>query len=42
MYIIVDFVKRSVLTIVDEIWRYRNDRYYYYDTTLLSQRAEMD
>ena len=26
----VDLVKRSVLTLVGEIWRYRNDHYYYY------------
>ena len=30
MYIIVDLVKRDLLTLVSEIQRYRNDRYYYY------------
>ena len=26
MYIIVNLVKRGVLTLVGEIWRYKNDR----------------
>ena len=30
VYIIVDFVKRGVLTLVGEVRRYRNDRYYYH------------
>ena len=27
--LILDLVKRSVLILVGEIWRYRNDHYYY-------------
>ena len=30
VYIIVDLVKCGVLTLVGEIWCYRNDLYYYY------------
>ena len=30
VYIIIDLVERRVLTLVGEIWRYRNDRYRYY------------
>ena len=29
VYILVDFVKGSVLPLTGEIWRYRNDSYYY-------------
>ena len=28
--VVVDLVKRGVLTLVGEIQHYRNDRYYYY------------
>ena len=28
--LILDLVKRSMLILVGEIWRYRNDHYYYY------------
>ena len=35
-YIIVDLVKRGVLTLVSEIWRYRNNRCYYYDFIFLA------
>ena len=27
-FVVVDLVKRGVLTLADEIWRYRNDLYY--------------
>ena len=30
VYILLVLVKRSVLTLVGEIWRYRNERYYCY------------
>ena len=30
VYIFLDLVKRAVLTSVGELWRYKNDRCYYY------------
>ena len=30
VHVIVDLVKRGVLTLLGDIRRYRNDRYYYY------------
>ena len=37
VHIIIDLVKRGVLTLVSEIRRYRNDYYYYYYYLLSSQ-----
>ena len=39
VFLFVVLVKRSVLTLAGEIWRYRNDcYYYYYEAKLTSSR----